>query len=617
MCGISGFVDGSASFEDLQKLHSTLRHRGPDADGFFFESPVGLAHNRLSIIDLSPQADQPMVFEHLIIIFNGEIYNFREIKHELISKGYDFNTVSDTEVLIKGFHCWGPKVVDRLIGMFSIAIYDKTDKKLFLIRDRLGVKPLYYFFDGRSFYFFSELKAWLYTCKKIDVDGAALKEFLKFGYVVSNRSIVKDVQKVPPGCYVVFESGKVNVTQYWNLLHYAFEEKWQTNEEQTADALEELLVSSFKYRMVADVSVGIFFSGGIDSSLLVALLTKYHGKVNTFTIGFKEADFNEAPYARKIADFFKTNHTEQILSRAEAEERLSSFYKIYDEPFFDSSGVPTSLVAELAHKNGMKVVLSSEGGDELFAGYPSYKSTASRAKSLLNLPSSIRSASSALLNQVGKLSTYHKRNQIGRASRLLKAKTLSDFYIENTATLDNQIGLQYSINSSFELGSHKMDEPEELFMLWDLLYLMPNDFLVKIDRATMYHGVESREPFLDHRLIEYCLRIPYHMKYKDGQPKYLLRKILARHLPSSFFDRPKMGFSIPLFTWFKQDLDKMLFHLLNRATFTENWPSIDYRLVKRELEDYNRCKLHGKEKNMLLLWKFLNLMLWKRAYELP
>lgn len=622
MCGISGFVNKNRTVEDLLAMQRVLHHRGPDASGYFFKDGMGLAHNRLSIIDLSELANQPFYFEDLVLIFNGEIYNYPEIQKELKAKGYSFSTHSDTEVLLKGFHCWGPEVVHKLIGMFAFAIGNQRTQELYLFRDRLGVKPLFYQFDGNNLSFASELKVFL-SIKEVQVDTEGLTDYLRFGYTLGERTFFRNVKRIPPGHYLRYHSGTITQVKYWDPCDYVLTPIQSDNEEKLIDRLEELMVSSFKYRMVSDVPVGIFFSGGIDSTALTAVLSKHYGTVNTFTIGFDDPKYDETSFARSIAKYFKTNHTEQILSLKEAKERLFDFYKIYDEPFYDSSGIPTSLVAQIAHDKGMKVVLSSEGGDELFAGYPSYQRYYNMGKMFFQFPMALRKPAGTLANALSSLAPSKSwSNKVGKVAQMLGTSDWLNYYLDCVSTVTSSTAHKHIVGGNYQPQNFLPKEivnsalhPIELFMLWDLKYLMPDDFLVKIDRATMYHSVEAREPFLDHRLVEFSLQLPLHYKLRGGTTKYLLKKVLERYIPSSYFDRPKMGFSVPLFTWFKNDMDQLFMSKLNKKEFTPAWPQLDHRWIENQLAIYKRSKALDKELNLVMMWKFLGLMLWHEEYR--
>jgi asparagine synthase (glutamine-hydrolysing) len=624
MCGISGFINTSKSLADLQAMQQALHHRGPDAQGVFFEETVGLAHNRLSIIDLTDAANQPFRFQNLVLVYNGEIYNYTELQNELQAKGYTFQTRSDTEVLLKGYHCWGIDVLHKLIGMFAFAIYNTDSRELLLVRDRFGVKPLFYRKEGAGLSFASELKAFAHARSREQLDYNGLTDYLAYGYTVGAHTFFSNTYKLLPGHCLFYKEGKVRLQKYWDAADYVGDPVTGKTEEQLADTLEERLISAFSYRMVSDVPVGIFFSGGIDSTALVALLSKHFGTVNTFTIGFDDPAFDETPYARKVADYFKTNHTERILRVDEARERLNSFYKIYDEPFYDSSGIPTSLVSELAREKGIKVVLSSEGGDELFGGYTAYQRYHHLGTRLFGLPFALRRPLGKGLKNINEtLVPAVLGNKVSKFARLMQSDSWHRFYQVCVTTLNQQRLERYLNLPDFtydnaatlpELLDNSI-HPMELFMLWDLKYLMPDDFLVKVDRATMYHSLESREPFLDHRLVEFCLRLPLHCKIRNGQTKYLLRKVLSRYIPLSYIDRPKMGFSIPLFNWFKKDMDSLFHTHLSTDAFEPAWPEINYTWVQKQMKIYQRSKKSDKELNMVIMWKLLGLMLWLESLK--
>lgn len=621
MCGISGFVDQNRSFEDLVRMQRRLRHRGPDASGTFFENGAGLAHNRLSIIDLSSLANQPFVFENLVLIFNGEIYNYSEIRQELITAGYGFSTHSDTEVLLKGYHAWKEKLLDKLIGMFAFAIYDKRSRELFLCRDRMGVKPMFYSVENGAITFASELKAFD-NIGSLEIDPNGLSDYLKFGYTNFENTFYKKIKKLAPGHFLKFSEGRAVLKKYWDPADYILQDKLQGSEDELADQLEALMISSFNYRMVADVPVGVFFSGGVDSTALVALLSKKH-TVNTFTIGFDDRNFDETSYARKIADFFKCNHTERILTVDEARDRLKQYYSIFDEPFYDSSAIPTSLVTQLAKESSMKVVLSSEGGDEMFAGYPAYKRFYQIGKNALKYPKPVRQvvgqATEFLDNSITRSFVGNKMAKFGQ---VLKSEDWADFYAHCRSTVTEATAQKNIQNAPMQPNHYFSEEilksdlhPMELFMLWDIKYLIPNDYLVKVDRATMFHSVECREPFLDHRLIEFALRLPLDLKIKNSSQKYLLKKVLSRYITPDYFERPKMGFSVPLFKWFRSDLEPLIKNHLTPGKFLAQWPQVRYDWIHQELKTFNQSKNHGAELNMVMIWKFLGLMLWSTKYR--
>jgi len=342
MCGIAGFIDSTKSLEDLKAMTNALIRRGPDDEGYFFEQGVGLGHRRLSIIDLSVCGHQPMFFEDLVIIFNGEIYNYKEVKKELEKEGYSFESSSDTEVVIKSFHCWKEKCVSRFIGMFAFAIYNKADRSIYLF------------------------KSYLDPGEASQLNTQSLSLFFQLGYIASNESIINNVRKLPPGHYLELKGDKLNIHEYWNV-NFNENKGWlKRKEEDILDELENIIIDAFCYRMVSDVPVGVFLSAGIDSSMVAAVLRKNYGEIETFTIGFDDPSFDESKEAAEIAGFLKTNHHSAVLKSGKALQILESFYDIYDEPHGDNSCVPTTFVSELAKQHGAKVVLSADGGDELF-----------------------------------------------------------------------------------------------------------------------------------------------------------------------------------------------------------------------------------------------------------
>ena len=614
MCGIVGFIGQNRDV--AKRMLKSISHRGPDDSGIFCDDSVTLGHVRLSILDLSSAGHQPMSYENLVIVFNGEIYNFEEIKKEL-SNEYLFESHTDTEVVLKAFHKWGVDAINRFIGMFAFVIYDKSKKEIFLFRDRVGVKPLYYYFDGKDFLFASELKSIMEYKKDLQIDKDALYEFFQFGYISSNLSIFQKCNKLPAGHYGIFniQNSTFKIHKYWSIIPFFEKPKFKLKEDDLVDELESLLIDSCKYRMVADVPVGIFLSGGIDSSVVAAILQKHYGDIHTFTIGFKEAKYNEANWAKKVAEHLGTKHTEKYLSSSEAKEILNHFVKIYDEPFGDSSGVPTTLVSQIAKEGGIKVVLSADGGDEVFCGYERYWYSESIGRKLFKIPFSLRKGLSVLMERVGvenaskifKIRNFaHKYNQL---SEMLKDKEWQGLYekiIHNAKNyqMKELIGYVSKIDEfSFRVG--EKEHPMQGMMLWDYHRYLPDDILVKVDRATMHNSIEGREPLLDHRIAEFMAQVPFEYKYRNGISKYLLRKVLERYLPKELIDRPKTGFGIPMFEWFGGELRSLF-----EKYFAEDDEILNMQYV-REL--YLRLK-DGKPVNINLLWFVLVYKMWKKEY---
>lgn len=618
MCGIAGAWNKNKTF-NAGSLNHSLDHRGPDSDGFHVDGDHYFFHTRLSIIDISERGGQPYTFKNLTLVFNGEIYNHSEIRKSLISNGYNFNTSSDTEVLIKAFDYWRERAVNHFIGMFAFAIYDNITEELFLFRDRVGIKPLYYAQTSDGFYFGSELRVFHHfpILKKINLE--AVYGYFKFGYISNEESIFENIQKVAPGNFLLFKNGILKQTCYWSLFDTLPPNIDVKSDEEWLEYLEQTMISAFKYRMVSDVPVGVFLSGGIDSSLVTAILQKHFGTINTFTVGFKEAAYNESEYAKVIAKHLKTNHKEKILSIDEAKLIFTKIYKIFDEPFSDSSGIPCSLIASLARQNGVKVVISADGGDELFGGYNRYKTYYEHYKLLRFFSSSSRKLTAGLLKILFPeiiRQSYFKGNfehKIYKVEDILRKNSFIEYYkgmISNQADGELVKLFKFPINNlnKTNWGFNHL-QPQEQMMIWDFLNYLPNNLLVKVDRSTMYNSIEGREPFLDHRLVELAHHMPLHLKFRDGTFKYALKKILGKYLPIESFDRPKQGFSIPLFEWlgkefdvlFKQYLSK---DLINKVGF------LNSSEVEKELSKYYYYKARGYAYNTEKIWRLLSFMMW-------
>ena len=577
MCGITGLWTQTHSRdlirEEIKQAVTRLHHRGPDDNGIWINgSGVALGHTRLSILDLSAAGHQPMVSEdgRHVIVYNGEIYNFSDIKSRLSSLGHSFSGTGDTEVILHAFRQWGADAVRYFIGMFAIALWDEKDRRLELYRDRVGVKPLYYGWDGRNFCFASELKA-LRAFSHWDprIDLTALGEFLQYGYVAGNRSIYAGVQKLRPGHRLVLEEGRAPLTEpYWDVLQ-ALDHTPAGDDAQIEADLEALLIDSFRYRMVSDVPVGVFLSGGIDSSLLTALLTKHHDQeIRTFTIGFKENSHDESQWAKKIASHCGTNHTEYILEVDEAQKLVAGWGQLFDEPFGDSSGIPTLLVSRLASEH-VKVVLSADGGDELFSGYRVYTHILERKRQLERFPKLLSAALSSSLSvaaslipgsssAIGRLASDHgfrprTQNRLRRLASLLRDPSVGHL-METSLSFWQPAEIAQLIGSyrSPRTSANRYPDPAALqTSLWDFEHYLPEDILTKVDRTTMAVSIEGREPLLDHRLVEFAFNLPPRLRRGPLGPKHLLKKILYSYVPRELVDRPKQGFAIPLDSWLR------------------------------------------------------------------
>lgn len=577
MCGITGVWAPTSSENciraNTEQAVARLRHRGPDDRGVWSNGAgVVFGHTRLSILDLSDRGHQPMSTPdgRFTMVFNGEIYNFAAIRDELAAAGHSFRGTGDTEVILHAFAEWGPGAVQRFIGMFAIALWDEQQRELLLVRDRLGVKPLHYSWDGRVLSFGSELKALrAYDHWKPEINLEALGEFLQFGYIAGARTIYRGVHKLESGHMLVLrEGGQPAVTAYWTAAE-ALEHPFTGRDDRELEAeLEALLVDAFEHRMVSDVPVGVYLSGGVDSSLVTALLTAHRSEtIRTFTIGFEESTHDEARWAKAVAAHCGSLHTEYILGVDEALEIARDWGSLFDEPFGDSSGIPTLLVSRLASRE-VKVVLSADGGDELFSGYNVYSLVLKRLQQLESNPEWLTrsfTALSDLLPPTAEASLPGK----SRPALLARAHRLGSMLKEPTAgNLMNQYLSQWQPDTIERLIGHyarpRPDAssypgcPATQMSLWDIDYYLPEDILTKVDRTTMAVSIEGREPLLDHRLVHFALALPPHLRRSSLGPKHLAKSILYRYVPRELVDRPKHGFGIPLAAWLRTDLKELV-----------------------------------------------------------
>ena len=569
MCGITGFFAPTCDLVEweasLQKAVRALHHRGPDAGGVWLDDVVGLGHRRLSILDLSERGRQPMVSPsgRYVMVYNGEVYNFRDVRRELESAGRPFTSSGDSELVLAAIETWGVEAaVRRFIGMFAMAVWDKVERRLLLIRDRLGVKPLYYGWDGMSLWFGSELKALrAYGHWQPEIDRSALADYFYYGYINAPRTIYRDVFKLEPGHWLELkEGGEPVVRRYWSVLD-TLHDPLKGTEDQLAEQLEALMSDAFRLRMVSDVPVGMFLSGGLDSSLVTALLQKHHGNIHTFTIGFSEDGFDEASHARRVAEHLGTSHTAQVIASDDAKGILLQWADLYDEPFADSSGIPTYLVSKLAGER-VKVVLSADGGDELFGGYNIYanmignmqrrdaiprplRQMVGKGMELLPLDSlDERLALSSLLpdswrgRQRPTFRLRRMRDWLGSRTngQMYQTALGNSWWAHDAATLAQSTPQTRASADSYAGGF------ADQMCLWDLHNYLPGDILTKVDRATMATSIEGREPLIDHRLVEFAFRLPAQMRRGSLGPKHLLRKVLYKHVPARDRRSPEDGF---------------------------------------------------------------------------
>ena len=610
MCGIVGYWNKSNNLnidllnENVSNMAKTLHHRGPDDTGVWVDpsSGIALGHRRLSIIDISDLGHQPMFSSNgrFVISYNGEVYNYNQIRYILESKKYIFKSNSDTEVLLASFEEWGIKEsLKKFNGMFSFAVWDRSKRELCLARDRIGEKPLYYGVQNNTLFFASELKAIRANSNfKPKIDRNSLALFLKYSYVPAPNSIYEGIKKLLPGNYIFFKepSTHYNSKSYWSLydvFNRGIENPIRCSEEVVCDELERRLVKSVQSRMVSDVPLGAFLSGGIDSSTIVALMaTNSNHPIKTFTIGFEEKDYNEAVHAKNVAEHLGTDHTEHYVSSSEAREIIHKLPYLYDEPFGDSSQIPTHLISTLAKKN-VTVALTGDGGDELFAGYNRYII----AKKFWNYSKYIPDIMKRKAGDfAGRMSTKKVENfykiiepiiptnlkmampgeKFQKMTWALKASNKGfDVYNRIVSIIqDPELYLNYNVNKNKLLLSDDywkdFNDPILSMIYQDLMTYHPDDILQKVDRASMGVSLETRVPFLDHELIEFIMRIPLDLKLKNGEGKSILKKVLYRHVPESLFNRSKRGFTIPLGDWLKDPLKDWAYDLINKKKIKDS-----------------------------------------------
>lgn len=555
MCGIAGIVspEGGALRQSVENMVHSLRHRGPDACGVWHDEgqTVSLGHARLSILDLNPRANQPMTSHcgRYVLVYNGELYNYRQIARKLSLK---LHTTSDSEVLLEAFARLGPECFSLFNGMMAAAIWDKQEKKLFLARDRIGKKPLFYHQNGTALYFASEIKALLRAIKAPPPHREALGWYLHLGYIPQPLTAFSGIYKFPSASWGVFAEGHLTIHEYWNAGRVIQPESKKLSETEAIHQLAILLEDAVRLRMVSDVPYGAFLSGGIDSSMVTFLAAhQYAGKLKTFTIGFKEAAHDESRWAEKVAAHLQTDHRTFILSEKEAADALPGLLDVYDEPFADTSAIPSLLIARLASRE-VKMVLTGDGGDELFMGYGSYRWARRLSqipwKNFHNLLAKIFSLGPDRYRRVARLLRFDENTWLpGHIFSQEQYFFAGEEFAENRLRLPRPTALPLP-----ETG--RSLAPEELQAFFDLNYYLKDDLLVKVDRATMRYGLEARCPLLDYRLVEFALNLPLNLRMKEGRLKYLLRQTLFHFVPETLFDRPKQGFSIPLSQWLRGEL---------------------------------------------------------------
>lgn len=641
MCGLVGFYLSHSSGKDqtlswLRKMAARLAHRGPDDEGVWHHETlqISLAHRRLAIQDLSPLGAQPMCSQsgRYVIGFNGEVYNFQDIRVELALEGVSFRGHSDTEVMLAAIERWGvEKAIARFVGMFAFALCDTQEGMLYLVRDRMGEKPLYYGWQGGTFFFGSELRAFQpHPDWRGEVDRDALSLLMRHNYIPAPSTIYKDIFKVPAGALLVLDlkRGKqdAEVSRYWKLENYYARPCVTRERKERVDEVEALIKRSVKQQMISDVPLGAFLSGGVDSSTIVALMQSQSSRpVRTFSIGFREEEFNEAEHARAVAEHLGTDHTELYVTPEQALDVIQRLPFIYDEPFADSSQIPTVLVCELTKKY-VTVALSGDGGDELFCGYSRFLHYASswqrwtktrdtiksRFKQVpYQLPPALTSFLAKMLVPTQRqLSLVSIQEKLSRQLKLRACKNMQEYYRtavsywhEPTALV---LGAQEpgSVLRDFPVHQYTTD-PYKQMMLLDSLSYLPDDILVKVDRAAMSCSLETRVPLLDHRLVEYVAGIPVYENVQDQSGKLLLKELLYRYVPRHLVDRPKKGFAVPVAEWLRGPLRDWAAVLLDEKKLVQQG-YFDAQEIKRVWTEHQS----GAADHSFHLWGVLSFQSW-------
>ncbi len=571
MCGICGLVgarrDEHVDPDAVARMNEAMRHRGPDDAGVWHSGHISLAMRRLSILDV-PGGHQPMTNEDgsVVVVFNGEIYNFEELRNDLIEHGHVFRTQGDTEVIVHAYEQYGDAALERFNGMFAFALYDLTRNRLLVARDRLGIKPLFYGMRGDTLAFASELDALmqsrLFSC---EMNAGALDAYFTFLYIPAPDTIYSDVHKLRPGEKLVFEKGRMSLEQYWRPT-FAPDPKWTLDS--AAEAYRALLQDAVRLQRISDVPLGAFLSGGIDSSSVVAMLAGMSTQpIKTFTVAFDDQTANEAPYARLAAKHFGTDHTEEIL-RPNMLEIAPQLIAHFGEPFADSSAVPTWLVSRLARQQ-VTVALSGDGGDELFAGY-TWAHNTRRVQAYRRVPRPLRAIVDTALRFapespfMGKLRRFSQDARLEGRAAFRRRETCLD--ADARATL-YRTSLAYAVENAAvdRFAEHADAGPSNLdeWMLYqDTVMYLPDDILVKVDRMSMAHSLEARVPLLDHRIVEFAGTLPFHLKYGNGISKRVVKHAFRNILPPELLRQRKQGFAIPIQRWFREDLRNVFIELV-------------------------------------------------------
>jgi len=619
MCGIAGFVDFNKKLEstDVELMTQALEHRGPDfGDSEFINEKnyhLGFGHRRLAIIDVSECSNQPQFYDskRYWIVYNGEVYNFKEIRKILIDLGHNFETDSDTEVVLRSYVEWGCEAINKFIGMFAFSILDKAKQKIIVFRDRAGVKPLFYYFKDGIFLFSSELKSFHKICKfnkEIDINSVSM--FFRHGYISSPNSIYKYVSKVLPGHYLelCLKNMQTKIYKYWDVIDKYNEEKLDITLDEAKKELNAILESAFNYRMISDVPVGVFLSGGYDSSTTAAILCNTNSKkINTYTIGFRGTEYDESASAEKIAKYLGTNHTTINFEQKHLEEIAANLPYYYDEPFGDSSAIPTTLVSKSA-KQSVKVVLSSDGGDELFAGYPKHFLHHNKYRLIASLPNSIKK----LLSRLEQHPRFkHKKGIFSSRTlnELLKVRLETMVFTEEE--INGLMNSEYSYHKTPLDDFNKLNNSNDFInklLAIDYKTYLENDILTKVDRATMSQSIEGREPFLDHRIIEFCSKLDSNFKYRKRISKYILKELNKQYIPENLPEKEKKGFGGPVDLWLIKYLKGELMVLVESSNFPEHILNRNY------VENIIKKFYDGEKVNWYKIYQIYTFLKWHKYW---
>jgi len=628
MCGIVGIWDlnaNPASVDVLKRMTDLLTHRGPDGEGYFTEGPLGLGHRRLAIIDLSPAGHQPMTNDRgdIVITYNGEIYNFLQLRAELETLGYKFQSKTDTEVVIHAYEEWGEACVDRFNGMFAFAIFDRTNQTLFLARDRLGVKPLYYYADSGKFVFASELKSVLaYPGVPRDLDNEALGDFFSLNYIPHPRTPFKNLRQIEPGHFAVWHDGKLRIKKYWDV-HFENSNRHSFREDEIIPALRELVQESVRKRLVADVPVGAFLSGGLDSSTVVHFMRQFAtGPLKTFSVRFSEKSYDEGEYAWEMARLLDTEHYEIFCAPQSMADLLVESVWHADNLSADISNIPILLVSRLASQH-VKVVLSGDGGDEVFAGYPTYQAD-HLAAYYKRLPGWLRKRLvqpliHALPTSSAKLSFDYKARKFVEGAMLSPARAHYTWRTIFSSEEKNDL-----LTKEFAAAiKERLPEKtwEELFAAYpnisdmdkgfysDYKTFLSGSILPKVDTMSMASSLEAREPLLDYELVEFMARIPASLKMKGFTTKHLFKRMMSKILPRRVVYRKKAGFHTPIASWFRGDLRSLVEETLTLANLRKSGMlNSDY------VERIKREHFEGHANHSYKLWGLINFIVWFDRY---